>query len=562
MAAIAIKNFDGMYPVINSRLLKDQAAQNAQNTKITGGSLRPFKGNTTVVAKRSAGTPVTIYRFGQNETVDTQYWFEFTADANVCKGPIAADSVERTYYTVSGLEPRMTTSALVPGASVYPNAFYRLGIPPPVSTPALSISGTATAGTTPETRYYVYTFVSSLGEEGPPSQVASVSVSPGQTVTVASMSTSPSGNYSINRKRIYRTVTGTNATDFQYVGEVTAATTSFTDNRTAAQLGEVLSTDGWYPPRSTVHNEPGLSAWSATVVDPSPHTLQGLTPMANGILAGFAGNSVCFSEPYQPHAWKRENELTTDHKIVSTVAFGQSLAVLTNAYPYLVQGADPSAMSMQKLDELQACVSKRSAVAMSGGVVYASPDGLCQISNGGVQILTKGLFTKSEWDAYKPSSIFACQYDQRYFAFYNTGTVTGCLVFSFNGQEPALVTLNATPTAAFVEPQTDTLYLVVGSNIVKFDAGTALTYNWKSKLFTLPKPTSFAWGQVKAKTYPVSITITGYGNGFTRTVSVTNANPFRLPGTTMYSDVEIELSGTVEIEQVLLAETMQELRQL
>jgi len=555
MTAIAIKSFDGMYPVINSRLLKDNAAQTSTNTKITGGSLKPFKATSSIVSKRSAGSPVSIYRFGQSEATDTQYWFEFTSDADVVRGPVAGDIYERTYYTASGQEPRMTTSTLVPGAGVYPNGYYRLGVEPPSTSASVAVSGSGT-DTVAEQRYYTYTFVTPLGEEGPPATVSSVSVLTGQSVVISGMSTAPvKSNRTVDRKRIYRTVTGTNATDFQFVAEVAAATTSFTDSKTSGQLGELIPSDGWYPPRNSTDNEPGTNG-------PSPYTMYGLTLMANGIMAGYAGNIICFSEPYMPHAWKRENELVSDYQIVATKAFGQSLAVLTAAYPYLIQGADPTSMSMTRLDELHACVSKRSAVTMNNGVVYASPDGLAQISNGGVQLLTKGLFTKEEWQAYKPSSIHAYQYDGRYFAFYDTGTVAGCLVFSFNGQEPALVTLNLTATAGYLEPLTDSLYLLVGSNIVKFDSGSALTYTWKSKRFSLPKPETLAVGQVVAKSYPVSLTFYTYDTDTTYTLSVTAANAFRLPAGKKYNSVEVQVSGTAEVEQILLTGSMDEMKSL
>jgi hypothetical protein len=560
MTTIVLKTFDGMYPVVNSRLLKDSAAQVALNTKITGGSLAPYGAPTTAVAKRSAGNPVTIYRFGQSEVNDTQYWFEFTSDTDVVRGPVAGDTTERTFYSSATTEPRMTYASLVPGAGVYPNASYRLGIPPPTSAPTLT-AGAGGGGNT-ETRYYCYTFVSALGEEGPPSAVTSISVLYGQTVTVSGMSASPSGPYNINRKRIYRTVTGSQATDFQFVGEVAAATGSLTDNVGSAQLGELLATDGHYPPRSSVHNEPGGNAFNPVVVDPSPFPLRGLTMMANGIMAGFAGNIICFSEPFMPHAWKRENELTTDYPIVATKGFGgQSLAVLTTAYPYIVVGTDPSAMSMAKLDELEACASKRSAVAMAGGVIYASPNGLVRISQGtGAQVITRGLFTRTEWQAYKPDSIHAYTYDGRYIAFYDNGTTQGCLIFSFNGQEPALTISDVAATAGFMEPLTGRLYLMQGSNITRFDAGSATTLRWRSKLFTLDEHQNLGWAQVIAKTYPLTFRVFGYDSTYTYTVSVADPKPFRLPAAIRYRSVEVEVEGTREVEQILISSSMSELR--
>jgi len=559
MTALVLKVFDGMYPVANNRLLKESAAQIARNTKISGGSLRPYGQPTTTVAKRSGGTPVTIYRFGQSEVTDTQFWFEFTSDTDVVRGPIAGDTTERTFYSSATTEPRMTYNSLVPGAGVYPNASYRLGIPPPTS--ALTLAAGGGGGGNTETRFYCYTFVSALGEEGPPSAVASIQVLYGQTVNITAMSTSPGGNYNVNRKRIYRTVTGPQATDFQFVGEVAAATTAFTDNIGTPQLGELLPTDGHYPPRSSVHNEPGGSAFNPVVVDPSPFTMRGLTMMANGIMVGFAGNIICFSRPFQPHAWRREDELTTDYPIVATKGFGgQSLAVMTTAYPYIVVGTDPSGMSMVKMDDLQACVSKRSVVAMEDGVIYASPHGLMKIGQNGSGLITRGLFSRDEWQAYKPDSIHAYSYNGRYVAFYDTGVVRGCLIFSFTGQEPMLVTSDLTATAGFMEPLTGRLYLMQGSNITRFDAGSAMTQLWRSKRYTLNEHQNLGWGQVIAKAYPVTLRVYGDDSTYTSTTTVTDSKPFRLPAGTRYRSVEVEVESSTEIEQVAIASSMAELR--
>jgi hypothetical protein len=124
------------------------------------------------------------------------------------------------------------------------------------------------------------------------------------------------------------------------------------------------------------------------------------------------------------------------------------------------------------------------------------------------------------------------------------------------------VTLNLTATAGYLEPLTDSLYLLVGSNIVKFDTGSALTYTWKSKRFTLPKPETFGVGQIVAKSYPVSLTFSTYDTDTTYTLSVTSANSFRLPSGKKYNSVEIQVSGTAEVEQILLTGSMDEMKQL
>lgn len=552
MTAIVLKTFDGMYPVVNERLLGDAAAQVAANTKITGGSLKPWRTPTIVGALRSSGTVHTLYLFNKTR------WFEWPVDVDVVRGPIAGDTLERTYYTGDGA-PKVTAIPLdTSPTSATPGASYVLGVPPPVEAPLLELVGTPTGDGKSDTRFYVYTYVTAWGEEGPPSPTAEVIVPTGQTVALSNIASGPGGAYNLTTKRIYRTSTGSTASDFQFVGEIPLGIQEYDDTKTGLELGEVMPSSTWYPPRSDVHNEPGV--YNTLVTSPSPYTLKGLTMMANGIMAGFAGNILCFSEPFMPHAWPRQYELTTDQPIVGLGAFGQTLAVLTESYPYLVTGTAPESMTMRRLEIAQSCVSKRSIVEMGDGVIYASPDGLVSISVQGVQLITTQLFTRDEWQEFKPESLFAVHHDSRYFAFYDTGTERGCLVFSFNGVEPSLVRLNLTPSAVFTDPLSDSLYLALNGSVQKFDSGTPMTYTWTSKRFTLPSLQNLALAQVIAKTYPVTLTVSGQDSAYVYSQTITSSDPVRMPATARYRSVELTLNGTGEVEQVLLASSMMELR--
>jgi hypothetical protein len=64
MAGIALKQFDGLVPRANARLLGPSQAQVATNTKITGGALKPWKAPATVQAKRRGGTVIADLRPG------------------------------------------------------------------------------------------------------------------------------------------------------------------------------------------------------------------------------------------------------------------------------------------------------------------------------------------------------------------------------------------------------------------------------------------------------------------------------------------------------------------
>jgi len=170
---------------------------------------------------------------------------------------------------------------------------------------------------TTEVRYYVYTFVTDAGEEGPPSPIsAELTLRTGDTVAISSLGPVPSGAYGINRIRVYRTQSSGTATDFYYLTEVVSTATTASD--TAQDLGEVLPTATWLPP---------------------PSDLKQLTAMWNGMMAGITGRSVRVCEAYVPYAWPVAYEiLPADTEPVALETFGQNLVIATNGKPIIVTG--------------------------------------------------------------------------------------------------------------------------------------------------------------------------------------------------------------------------------
>lgn len=537
MSVIKITAFNGMTPRTDARLLEPNMAQSAVNAKLQNGTIKPYKAVSQVASLSKSGTIKTIYRFGEDQTTDANYWFHWTTDVNVVKGPISDDPHERTYFTGDGA-PKMTTNAIaLTGGTAYPMNAYTLGLPAPANAPTVTVSGSGTG--TAESRVYVYTYVSALGEEGLPSPVSNiVSVQTGQSVSLSGLSTAPVGAYNVVSKRIYRAVAGSGGTDYLYVGEVAVATTTYSDTTTAANLGEVVPSKTW---------------------DMPPSDMAGLTLMANGILAGFRGKDVCFSEPFVPHAWPAGYMLQTDYPIVGIGAFGSSLFVGTTGYPYIITGVDPSQMTMVKGEFRQACVAKRSIVEMGMGVLYASPDGICLADGSGVQVITRGIMTRDDWQAYNPSSIVATHLDGRYWAFYDNGTTQGALVLDMTGDGAQLWTTDQYATATYNDIKTDSLYLAQGSNVKKWDAGNSnLTYTWKSKIFVAPKPQNVGAGQVFSSSYPVTFKL--YADGVLKhTQTVANDRPFKLPSGYKAKEFEVEISGTAAVNSIFLASTVKQL---
>ncbi len=552
---ITLADFAGLAPRVDPRNLPPNAAQVATNTKLWRGVLQPFRNYSSIVALNRTGTIQTIYRFGSN-LGETQYWFSFTTDVNVVRGPVAGDTTERTYYTGSGV-PKITDNSMLAGGPPYPVTSYNLGVPKPTNTPTAAVTGTLTGES--ETRVYVYTFVTAWGEEGKPSTVSnSVEAGAGQTVTLTGLSTSPGNNVTL--KRIYRSASGNTSAGYQFVAEIAASATSYADTKSAADLGETITSLYYDEPRSS---------------------MVGLTAMPGAILAGFTGNTLCFSEIGLPHAWPRKYEVSTEYDIVGLGVVGTSLAVLTKGVPYIVTGIDPASMSMQRMELQQACVSKRSIVQLGEAVMYASPDGIVSVGTGGVKLLTEELFTRDDWQALKPETIHAYFHEGRYIGFYNTGTEQAGFVLDVANRQ--FYKLGIYPTAGFNDFVNDALYLCFGTTVHKFEgAGTNLTYTWRSKKFVLPSPTNFTCAMVIADTYPVTLnvytelesaaqatalvakfpTVWVVESGARVKYVATVAGPglVRLPSGFLSKIWEFEVIGTSTVQQIHIATSVSELK--
>lgn len=530
MPTANIKAFDGLSPATDPVLLGQGAAQVANNVKLLSGAIQALKGTTTLKALTKSA-PKTIYRYGSS-AVETEYWLEFTDRTDVMRSPINDNQYGMLYWS-DGSAVKYAPNSLIVSGSSYPGASYTLGIPAPAGQPV--ITGTAAAADAKSaTLTAVVTYVSAYGEEGPPSQAAAtVTLDPAATITISNLSSAPAGNYNITTKRIYVSSTVGSAAQFQFWKEVPVATSSTSGAYDQTALGEDLPSTDWVAP---------------------PANLQGLRMMANGIAVGFVENTAYASEPNLPHAWP--NQYPSDYKIVGVGAFGQSAAFLTNGYPYVLSGVDPAAMSFERLSLPQACVSIDSIVETGNAVYYASPDGLVVIGSNGIEIATAGLLTPEQWRAYNPSSIKAAISENRYIGLYQKSDGTrGVMVFDFSGAGAKFTTSDinssAEITALHYDARSDTLYMAQGTNIVRFDRGSALTYTWRSKTFRMPFPINLGFGQLVSDTYPVTMKV--YADGVLKvTKTVNDNNLFRLPSGFRAMDWEIELVGTGKITQAMI----------
>jgi len=389
-----------------------------------------------------------------------------------------------------------------------------------------------------ETRVYAYTHVNKESgfefESAPSAASSSVDVRDGQTVSISGFGSVPSGGYITTHKRIYRSVSGT----YLFVKEIAASAASVVDDVKPDDLGEELPTLTWTEP---------------------PQTLTGLINLPNGMMAGFTGRDVYFCDPYHPHAWPENYVQTLDYSIVGLGRMDTTLAVLTKGTPYLIQGTHPSSMAVVKSDLEQACVSKRSIVSLMGGVLYAAPDGLMLLSSGGSRIVTEGLFDYQQWQTFfKPESIHAYQQDNQYIAFYNNGTQSGGFIFDVRSGQFILHDIYA--NAGYHDLLLDKLFLVVddsGNKVKSWAGGTAKSYTWKSKKFTMPQIMGFSCAQLEAEAYPMTLKF--YADTvLIHTQTVQDRNPFRLPAK-VGRDWEMQIEGSKEVFSLSIANSMSEL---
>lgn len=133
----AVKTFTGVAPKTNARYLGEGGAQKALNVEAFGQTLKPLRGCSDPVTTVPDGT-MTIYRYGQNETNEANYWLAWPGDVDVCRSQIANDSDEWTFIT-DGVYPKATNSAaLQDDDNPAVHDWVRLGLPD--ATPAANIT--------------------------------------------------------------------------------------------------------------------------------------------------------------------------------------------------------------------------------------------------------------------------------------------------------------------------------------------------------------------------------------------------------------------------------------
>ncbi len=408
---------------------------------------------------------------------------------------------------------------------------------------------------------YVYTFVNDIGEESAPSDPSeTVQRNINSSVVVTTPTTVPTGldEYEIVAKRIYRAVTGSTGTIYRFVAEIDLDTADFVDNLPDAELGEELETEGW---------------------DLPPDDLRNILALPNGVMVGSSGNQLCLSVAGHPHAWRIQDRLPTDTDIVALGNVDTSVFLGTESFVYTASGTSNDNYTMSKPGSPHSCTSRRSLGYLTGiGVLFAGPDGI-MVSAGATQVenLTATIFTKEQWEALDPTSILGVCHDETYYFFYDDGVTQGGYALEPGPNGFGLIQLGMHAAAAYADPITDSLYLILdtyeeptddllpggsgqpiepdGLTLYQWNAGEDLMmYRWRGKLWMLPFDTAFQQARVRAADY-AALVFRAYRDGvLLKEKLITNAKGFTLPMLEAPETVEIELVGTSRVRTVQMVQ--------
>jgi hypothetical protein len=588
MAMLRLAGFSGMWPIRDVRALPDNAAAYAMNIRADGGAyLKPARTHQIRVSVASTTNFVySIYTgtdpVSQPVFTNSFWWQHIDPNTDVVRSPLVNDSFQRYYWASpsGGLKyaPKSDILAGSPGLVA--------GVPTPPGVPA----GTGPGVTPPiatgaegedslprTTRSYAYTWINVYGEESQPSPPGEGTgfIENGAGVrnwTINNIQNPPVAGAGANFQtiRLYRTVTALSGVTQYYKvtdiavgapGSLTAYVDAFTD----------LQVTGNVSLESTFFAAP-------------PAGIQGIAAMPNGILVGWIGNTLYFSENFRPHAWPVEYQIAVEHPVVGLGVYGNTCVVCTTGNVFLVQGTKSNALSLTKTDAMLSCVSRLSIVAAPEGVYYASDEGLVLVGAQGISVVTRELISREQWQRdFVPNKIRAMYHNGEYVgAIYNS---TGGFRFSPTNPSALGVTwwgqANEFPVNLNVEAQTGRAHMLSFNNtgatsIAVFEWEKAdnpyQTMTWKSKEYQTPWPMNFRVGQAYFdvnSTTPLHLKIWATLRGYPGTTSktlifdqniTTSGQEFKLPSGFRADIWEVELSGAAALESLLLATTTQELR--
>jgi hypothetical protein len=457
----SLTSFVGMLPRYQPYLLPDSAAQLMIDGSPVSGGLEAFRQDSAV--ERLEKLPKDFYRYTRDSS--TKQWLFFDKDVDLARTAVIGDTTNQMF--ISGFDELRTfdtETVRATDTTITLANSYKAGISAP-DTPNLA---KVTQGTTTNAITYSYVIAYARKWEtsgkldlGPASLPAVtvgnqtfIDLAAGEQAVVSNIKANPHADENTSWCYIYRSSVTTGgdlqwryAVSFPMVGgalpqgvtyDSSTSSYTYTDWRLEEDLGET----------------PQNLTWSC------PANLRGLISLRNGVFAGFVDNTVYLSAPYQGHAFPPEYAIPLDYKVIGLGSFGNTLVICTEANTFLCVVNDPSATILVPLQEPQACVSKRSIVSMNNVVYFATRYGITAVTASGAKTITAPYLTEKEWQFYKPETIQAASFQNKYLMFFDSKIVPyNGLLMDFNDLPSGVLGLSQKVSAMIEDDSSSSVFI-------------------------------------------------------------------------------------------------------
>lgn len=412
--------------------------------------------------------------------------------------------------------------------------------------PGFTLALTAAPAGDKETRAYVYTYVNTYGEEGPPSPPAVITAQAALPVTVGTVRDALAADYApIKEIRVYRTPSGSEVADYFYVAAITVLSASgsafaLVDTVAAAGLNEPLSSTDCYAPNPA---------------------LVGLTSLPNGILMAWKGNELHFSDAYKPWSWPPRYVKTFSHNIVGALARGSGALITTMGKPFFISGVSPDSMTESKINAAQAGVSKWAVAEIDGLAAYASNDGIVVIDGTQATLgYSEQFFTRDVWRARYGAGLASMRFAvwDGWLAVYSSVAAFTPFLIRLDEAKGSMTDIPGMVAAcSFVSPLSDQFYYARSNQLWQFAGGSDATASWRSREIVLNGPVNFGIAQAVCEG---SWSVSFIADGVVRhTRALTGNATFRLPSGFKSDRWKVALSGTGRFRELRVAESAREL---
>lgn len=473
MAAFFIKSFGGVSPKTPPRYLQDSQAQVAINCPVFAGSLVPLPDvGTAVTTLTKAGTPQTIYRFGQDVESDGLYWFSWNYDVDVCRGQVSGDPVEWTFYTGDGA-PKATYNGIALSGTNLPSASIPLGVPSPLNAP----DATPDRSFDPTTDYQAVLVLDTVALGNLTTSGAEISIDNGATYTTVDLSSLPATN-----RQDYV------ATQVDAVAGVSAVVKGLTVE---------ITSDAYGPTASVIFR--GITAVSDPVVDETTAFTYtaGYDKTATGttfeqpllVIPRTVWAQISTGDTVKFRATKNSNDLELRFSQATTGTFASATAfrdwvVTTKGFTDLVLTVYGDCVVVTPIDDVSAVYGRSKIV---GGVTIA---GAIQFGIGKLEPNTVGYESPVRVGKGDPGTakliITAAEFNTYFKGKYASTVING----GDEGRSPVGSNLDSTifpglGTARALDPDNRTAY------IIEAGAGTGSSFRLRSGTYGTTTSTSY-----------------------------------------------------------------------